>query len=142
ATVLTHQEQFTHAASVGRPALGVEIGIMDKNGRLLPAEEVGEVVLRGRAGSYNIMKGYFERPEATAETIRDGWLRTGDLGRRDAEGYLYGMDRKKDMIVSGGFDIYSKGVEDIVQRLAGVGSAAAVGVPDESFGEAVALFSE
>ena len=142
ATVLTHQEQFTHAASVGRPALGVEIGIMDKSDRLLPAEDVGEVVLRGRAGGYNIMKGYFERPEATAETIRDGWLRTGDLGRLDAEGYLYIVDRKKDMIVSGGFNIYSKEVEDIVQRLAGVGSAAAVGVPDESFGEAVALFIE
>src|SRR5690606_16935535 len=107
ATVLTHQEQFTHAASVGRPAVGVEIGIMDKSDRLLSADEVGEVVLRGRAGGYNIMKGDFERPEATAETIRDGWLRTGDLGRLDAEGYLYIVDRKKDMIVSGGFNIYS-----------------------------------
>jgi long-chain acyl-CoA synthetase len=88
------------------------------------------------------MRGYFNRPEANEETIVDGWLRTGDLARFDADGYLYIVDRKKDMVLSGGMNIYSKEVEGVLLTHPAVRDAALVGVPDEIYGEAVAAYLE
>jgi long-chain acyl-CoA synthetase len=88
------------------------------------------------------MRGYYDNPQATEETINDGWVRTGDLGRFDEEGYLYIVDRKKDMVLSGGYNIYSKEVEAAILELPGVRDVAVVGVPDPIFGEAVAAFLE
>jgi long-chain acyl-CoA synthetase len=88
------------------------------------------------------MRGYFNRPEADAETIVDGWLRTGDLARFDADGHLYVVDRKKDMVLSGGMNIYSKEVEQVLLAHPAVSDAAVIGVPDEVYGEAVAAYLE
>ena len=88
------------------------------------------------------MKGYFNRPDANAEAFRDGWFRTGDLGRRDVEGYLYVVDRLKDMIVTGGYNVYCKEVERVLVQHPDIADAAIVGVPDATYGEAVAAFIE
>lgn len=88
------------------------------------------------------MRGYYNRPEDTAETIRDGWIQTGDVAKADADGYLYIVDRKKDMVLSGGFNIYTKEVEQALLANPDVADAAVIGVPDEIFGEAVAAFIE
>ena len=96
----------------------------------------------GRPGTLITMRGYFNRPEADAETIVDGWLRTGDLARFDADGYLYIVDRKKDMVLSGGMNIYSKEVEQVLLAHPAVSDAAVIGVPDEVYGEAVAAYLE
>jgi len=142
-TNLSHAEQFTHPASVGRPIPGVEVRLVDDDGRDVPDGEVGELAVRsGPPGRFATLRAYFNRPEETAAAIRDGWFHTGDLARRDAEGYLYIVDRKKDMIVSGGFNIYSKEVEAVLATHPAVAEAAVIGVPDEIYGEAVAAFVE
>jgi acyl-CoA synthetase (AMP-forming)/AMP-acid ligase II len=142
-TCLSHAEQFTHPASVGRPTPGVEVRIVDEAGRDAEPGAVGEVLVRsGRPGAYTVMKGYWNRPAETETAIRDGWLHTGDLGRLDGDGYLYIADRKKDMILSGGFNIYSKEIEQVLIACPGVADAAVVGVPDSLFGEAVAAYIE
>ncbi|MGQ0547683.1 MAG: class I adenylate-forming enzyme family protein [Betaproteobacteria bacterium] len=120
-------------ASCGRPTPFVRVEIMDDRGRLLPRGETGEIVVRGDI----VMQGYYKDPEATAETSRHGWHHTGDIGRFDAEGFLHIVDRKKDMIVSGGFNVYSSEVEQVILALPGVQDCAVVGVPDEKWGEAV-----
>ena len=119
--------------SCGRPSPPVRIGIMDDEGQLLPPGEVGEIVVRGGL----VGDGYFEMPEATAEVRAFGWHHTGDVGRRDADGFVYIVDRKKDMIVTGGFNVFSAEVEATVMELDGVRECAVVGVPDEKWGEAV-----
>ena len=119
--------------SCGRPSYSVRVEIMDEDGRLLPPGEVGEIVVRGGL----VGDGYFELPEATAEARAFGWHHTGDVGRRDADGFVYIVDRKKDMIVTGGFNVYSAEVEAAVMELAGVRECAVIGVPDEKWGEAV-----
>jgi long-chain acyl-CoA synthetase len=86
------------------------------------------------------MRGYFNRPQASAEAFRDGWFLTGDLARMDADGYLYIVDRKKDMVVTGGYNVYSKEVEQVLAQHPDVADAAVVGVPDPVYGEAVAAF--
>lgn len=142
-TVLNHEEQFTHPASVGRVTPGVQVKLVDENGRQVAVDDVGEILVRsGEAGRFTTMKGYFGRPDATASTIVHGWVHTGDMGRFDADGYLYIVDRKKDMVLSGGFNIYTKEVEQALQEHPAVSDAAVVGVPDELFGEAVAAFVE
>ncbi|MGQ9367053.1 class I adenylate-forming enzyme family protein [Azospirillum sp. ST 5-10] len=142
-TNLSHAEQFSHPGSVGRPIPGVETRIVDAEGGEVATGEVGELLVRcGRPGAFTVMKGYFNRPEDTAKAIRDGWFHTGDMARREADGYLTIVDRKKDMILSGGFNIYSKEVELTILQMAGVADAAVVGVPDPVFGEAVAAFVE
>jgi acyl-CoA synthetase (AMP-forming)/AMP-acid ligase II len=142
-TNLSHAEQFTHPASVGRPIPGVEVRLVDDDGRDVPEGEVGELAVRsGPPGRFATLRAYFNRPEETAAAIRDGWFHTGDLARRDAEGYLYIVDRKKDMVVSGGFNIYSKEVEAALATHPSVAEAAVIGVPDEVYGEAVAAFVE
>lgn len=140
-TSLGHQEQFTQPTSVGKPTPGVEVRLIDPDGRDVSPGEVGELLVRsGSPGRYITMKGYYGRPDATAAAIRDGWVYTGDLARRDQEGYLYIVDRKKDMVLSGGFNIYTKEVEQTLSEHPGVEEAAVVGVPDALFGEAVLAF--
>lgn len=134
--------QITHAASVGRPWPGVDVKLMSAEGEVATGD-IGEVWVRsGVPGQYSTMRAYFNRPEETAETIRDGWLATGDMGRFDAEGYLYLVDRKKDMVLSGGYNIYSKEVEAALHEHPDIVDAAVIGVPDATYGEAVAAYVE
>ena len=118
------QEQLHRPGTVGKPLPGVEVKI-----------ESGELLVSGQ-----VMRGYFNRPQANAEAFRDGWFHTGDLARLDADGYLYIVDRKKDMVVSGGYNVYSREVEQVLAGHPDVADAAVVGVPDELYGEAVAAF--
>lgn len=120
-------------ASCGRATPLTCVEIMDEHGRILPEGEVGEIVVRG----LGVMQGYLDDPEATAEVMRHGWLHTGDIGRRDAAGYFTIVDRRKDMIVSGGFNIYSNEVERAILAHPEVLDCAVIGVPDARWGEAV-----
>jgi long-chain acyl-CoA synthetase len=142
-TSLGPDEQAAKGASVGRPNPGVELKLMDEAGIEVAGGATGEIWVRsGAPGRYVTMRGYFNNPQADAETMREGWVRTGDLGRFDEDGYLYIVDRKKDMVLSGGYNIYSKEVEAAILELDGVQDAAVVGVPDAVYGEAVAAFIE
>jgi long-chain acyl-CoA synthetase len=142
-TSLGHEEQFTHPESVGRPTPGVEVLILAADHTPLPAGEIGELAVRaGAPGQFTVMRGYFNRPDETAAAFHAGFLLTGDLARQHADGYLYIVDRKKDMILSGGFNIYSKEVEQTLCAHPAVADAAVVGVPDPTYGEAVAAFVE
>jgi carnitine-CoA ligase len=125
--------------SVGRPSIGREVRIVDETGAEVPLGETGEVVLHGEPG-VTIMKGYYKDPEATARTIRDGWLHTGDLGRFDEHGYLYFAGRLKDMIKRAGENVAAAEVEGVLARHPGVLEAAVVGVPDDILGEAVLAY--
>ena len=120
-------------ASVGRPNPLVRVEIMDEQNRILPRGETGEICVRGDL----IMKGYYKAPEKTAETIIDGWLHTGDIGHIDAAGYLHLTDRKKDMIITGGFNVYPATVEQVIWSHSAVQDCAVIGVPDAKWGEAV-----
>ena len=106
-----------------------------KHRRRAPTQ-VGEIAIRG----HNIMKGYYNRPEATAEVMRDGWFRTGDLARRDEDGFYYIVDRAKDMIIRGGFNVYPREVEEVLMTHEAVSLAAVVGVPDDEHGEEIKAF--
>lgn len=119
--------------SVGKPLVQVDLRIVDEDDREVPIGSVGEIVVRGP----NVTKGYLGLPEQNAETFRNGWFHTGDAGRVDAEGNLYLMDRLKDMIITGGENVYSSEVEAALYKYPGVHEAAVVGVPDETWGEAV-----
>jgi long-chain acyl-CoA synthetase len=119
--------------SVGRPGLGAEIIIADEDGRELPRGEVGEILARGPM----IMQGYWRQPDATQAALRDGWLRTGDGGRMDADGYLFIADRLKDMIISGGENVYSAEVEAALRSHPAVSQAAVIGIADARWGESV-----
>ncbi len=142
-TSLSHEEQFEHASSIGRPTPGVEVRIVDDSGVDVKTGEPGEMLVRvGQPGRYSVMRGYYNRPDETAKAIKDGWIHTGDVAKADEDGYLYIVDRKKDMVLSGGFNIYTKEVEQALLRNPDVADAAVVGVPDAVFGEAVAAFIE
>lgn len=119
--------------SAGKAYPGTEVRIADEDGNEVPVGESGEITLRGPS----IMMGYLNRPEATAETIRDGWLHTGDVGHVDEEGFLFIVDRKKDMIIRGGENIYPAELEGVLYEHSAVAEAAVVGVPDDVYGEAV-----
>ena len=120
-------------SSAGRPTLHTQLKLIDEEGNLVNQGESGEIVVR----CSNIMEGYYKNPEATAETIIDGWLHTGDIARQDEEGFLYIVDRKKDMIVSGGFNIFPREIEDVLFEYPGVKGAAVIGVPNDKWGEEV-----
>jgi long-chain acyl-CoA synthetase len=122
--------------SVGVPRTDVEVRVVDEVGSELSPGEVGEVVVRGDV----VMAGYWQQPEATTDSLRDGWLHTGDLGSFDADGYLTLRDRSKDLIISGGMNIYPREVEEALLRHPGVRAAAVVGRPDPEWGEAVVAF--
>ncbi len=122
--------------SVGLPIPGAEVGIRDEQGRELPTGEVGEICVR----SAGVMQGYWHSAHATAEALRDGWLHTGDLGYQDEDGYLFIVDRKKDLIIRGGFNVYPRDVEDVLLEHPAVEAAGVVGRPDEVHGEEVIAF--
>ena len=136
ATLFQHQELHSGGgrfASCGQPMLGVEVRVINGAGKPVAVREFGEVVVRGP----NVMKGYFRRPDATAEAIVDGFYRTGDIGYLDEENYLYIADRIKDMIISGGENIYSLEIETVIAQFPGVLDVAVFGRPDPVWGEAV-----
>jgi len=122
--------------SVGQPIPGVEVSIRDADDRALPVGEVGEVCVRGA----NVMVGYYKNPEETAQTIRDGYLHTGDMGRLDEDRFLYIVERKKDLIIRGGFNIYPREVEEVLYAFPAVAEAAVVGKPDPLMGEEAVAF--
>ena len=122
--------------SIGMPFPGVDAKVVDEEGKELPPGEVGELAVKGP----NVMKGYWNRPEETQKTLKDGWLFTGDLAKMDEDGYFYIVDRKKDMIIAGGYNIYPREVEEVLYQHEAVQEAAVVGVPDPYRGETVAAF--
>ena len=124
------------AGSVGKPLPDVELLIVDENDQPVPVGEVGEIIARGP----NIMKEYYNMPEQTREALRDGWLRTGDMGRFDEDGYVYIVERKKDLIIRGGFNIYPRDVEEVLNRHPAVIESAVIGVPSKRMGEEVKAF--
>jgi long-chain acyl-CoA synthetase len=131
-TILDRDEAMRKAGSVGKPPVFYRMRVVREDGSECDAGEVGEIVGRGPI----LMRGYYHRPDLTAEAVRDGWLHSGDLGYVDDEGYLYLVDRKKDMIVSGGVKVYPKDIEEIAVRHDAVLEAAVFGAPDEQWGEA------
>ena len=130
-----HPDRERKAGSIGTPIRGVEMRVVDTSGEEVPQGEVGEIAIRG----HNIMKGYWNKPEATAEVLSaDGWFRTGDIGRMDEDGYYYIVDRKKDLIIRGGFNIYPREIEEVLYEHPEVAEAAVIGVPHPQLGEEVA----
>ena len=129
--LITGEDSLNHVGSAGKAFFHTQLRIVDPEGRDVPPGEPGEVLLRGR----HIMKEYWNRPEATAETVRDGWLYTGDIATMDAEGFVTICDRKKDMIISGGENVYPAEVESVLLQHAGVADAAVIGQPSERWGE-------
>ena len=123
------------AGSCGLP-IGNELKVFDENDLEVPDGELGEIVLRGP----NIFKGYFKNPEATEKAFANGWFHTGDIGYRDPDGFLYIADRKSDMIIRGGENIYPREIDDLLYTHPAVSAAAVIGVPDELYGEEVAAF--
>jgi long-chain acyl-CoA synthetase len=125
------------AGTVGKAIWGVDVEIakaeVDDRIELLPTGELGEIVVRG----HNVFKGYLNKPEATAAAVVDGWFRTGDLGTKDADGYVTIVDRKKDMVIRGGYNVYPRDVEEVLLRFPGVGQVAVIGLPDPQYGEEV-----
>ncbi len=123
--------------SIGLPVSSTDVCIKDDNGNMLPMGEIGELCVKGP----QVMRGYWQRPQDTAQSIdADGWLHTGDIARMDEQGYFYIVDRKKDMILVSGFNVYPNEIEDVIAMMPGVLEVAAVGVPDEKSGEAVKVF--
>jgi long-chain acyl-CoA synthetase len=121
--------------SIGKPIWGVEIRVLDTDEQPLPpgTQNVGEIVIRG----HNVMKGYYKNPEATEEAFRGGWFHTGDLAYADEDGYLFIVDRKKDLIIRGGFNVYPREIEDVLYGHPAIAEAAVIGRPDEKLGQEV-----
>ncbi len=128
-----HPDAERKPGSIGTPIEGVEMRLVDSAGADVPAGEVGEIAIRG----HNVMKGYWGRPEATAEAIPDGWFRTGDLARTDSDGYFFIVDRKKEMIIRGGYNVYPREIEEALYEHPAVREVAVVGIPHDSLGEEV-----
>ncbi len=132
--VLQHEDHTSpRIAAAGRPIPGVEVRVVDFDGHDVPVGESGEVIARGAT----VMKGYWNRPEITREALRGGWMHTGDIGRFDEDGFLYIMDRKKDMIKPGGENVFSPEVESLISSHPSVLEAAVIGVPHEKWGESI-----
>jgi len=132
---LPYQESMTRVGYCGVPAMHSQAKIVDEEGNECPAGVVGEIAIKGP----EVMAGYWRNPEATAATLRDGWCHTGDLGLRDADGYFKVVDRAKDMLISGGLNVYPAEIERVLAGVEGVVEVAVVGVPDERWGEAPAV---
>lgn len=128
-----HPDRERKVGSIGTPIRGVEMKVVDESGADLPSGEMGEIVIRG----HNVMKGYWRKPEATEAAIRDGWFHSGDLAKVDEDGYFFILDRKKDMIIRGGYNVYPREVEEVLYEHPSVAEAAVVGVPDKEWGEEV-----
>jgi len=130
-----HLENESKPGSIGTPLYGVDMAIIDDEGNQLGDDEVGEIVIRG----HNVMAGYHERPEATAEAIdANGWFRTGDMARRDSDGYYYIVDRKKDLVIRGGYNVYPREIEEVLYEHPSILEAAVIGIPHEELGEEIA----
>jgi long-chain acyl-CoA synthetase len=127
------EQQQKRLASCGQAIVGVQVKIVDDQGEEVPVGEVGEIAVQGP----NVMKGYWRRPEETASALRNGWYYSGDMAYRDEENYIYIVDRKKDMIVTGGENVYSVEVEQVLYTHPDVIEAVVIGVPDPVWGEAV-----
>ncbi len=134
--ILKAKDSLRKKESVGPPLPFLEVRIVDDQDQPVPANVVGELTCRGP----NVMKGYYKDPEGTAEALRGGWLHTGDLARMDEEGFVYIVDRKKDMIISGGENIYPRELEELLYRHPQIQDAAVVGIPDPLWGESVKAF--
>jgi fatty-acyl-CoA synthase len=130
-TVLRPEDALRKLGSCGKPVFHLDLRVVDLEGKNLPTGKTGEVLVRGP----NVIREYWRRPEATAETIVDGWLHTGDMGYFDEEGYLYLIDRKKDMYISGGENVYPAEVEDAIMGFDQVADVGVIGIPDEKWGE-------
>src|SRR6201996_8297383 len=129
-----HPDRERKPGSIGTPIDGVEMKVVDEVGDEVPAGDVGEIVIRG----HNVMKSYWQRPDATAEAITtDGWFRTGDLGRVDEDGYLFIVDRKKELIIRGGYNVYPREIEEVLYEHPAVHECAVIGIPHTSLGEEV-----
>jgi long-chain acyl-CoA synthetase len=132
-----HLDRPPKPGSIGTPIWGTEAKLIDEDWKTIEAvDEIGEMAMRGP----NIMKGYYKRPEATAEVMRDGWFRSGDLARRDEDGQYYIVDRAKDMIIRGGFNVYPREVEEVLLTHEAVSLVAVVGVPHDQHGEEVKAY--
>jgi acyl-CoA synthetase (AMP-forming)/AMP-acid ligase II len=130
-TILDRTHYATRPDSVGIPPPFYQIRILDEKGEDVPTGEIGEIVGRGPT----LMTEYYKRPDLTAQAIRDGWLHSGDLGYVDADDFLYLVDRKKDMIISGGVNVYPKDIEEVVSQHSAVREVAVFGLPDSKWGE-------
>jgi long-chain acyl-CoA synthetase len=128
-----HPDRERKPGSIGTPVDGVEMKVVDDDGGEVAQGEVGEIVIRG----HNVMKGYWGRDDATAETIRDGWLYTGDMAKVDEDGYFFIVDRKKDLIIRGGYNVYPREIEELLYEHPAVREAAVVGMPHDEYGEEV-----
>jgi long-chain acyl-CoA synthetase len=128
-----HPDAERKPGSIGTPVAGVEMRVVGPDGAGLAPGETGEIAIRG----HNVMKGYWGRPEETAEAIPDGWFRTGDLARVDADGYFFIVDRKKELIIRGGYNVYPREIEEVLYEHPAVAEAAVVGIPHETLGEEV-----
>jgi long-chain acyl-CoA synthetase len=128
-----HPDRERKPGSIGTPIEGVEMKVVDDDGAEVAQGEVGEIVIRG----HNVMKGYWGRPEATEETLSGGWLHTGDMARVDEDGYFFIVDRKKDLIIRGGYNVYPREVEEVLYEHPAVREAAVVGVPHDEYGEEI-----
>jgi long-chain acyl-CoA synthetase len=128
-----HPDKERKAGSIGTPIEGVEMRIVDEDDNPVAQGEVGEIVIRG----HNIMKSYWQRPDATAEAMRGGWFHSGDMARTDEDGYFYIVDRKKDLIIRGGYNVYPREVEEVLYEHPKIREAAVVGVPHDEWGEEI-----
>jgi long-chain acyl-CoA synthetase len=128
-----HPEMERKPGSIGTPLEGVEMRVVDEDGLEVAQGEVGEIVIRG----HNVMKGYWQRPDATAEAMRGGWFHSGDMARTDEDGYFYIVDRKKDLIIRGGYNVYPREVEEVLYEHPKIREAAVVGVPHDEWGEEI-----
>lgn len=131
-----HADRERKVGTVGQPIWGVDIKAVDQDDNEVPSGETGEIVIRG----HNVMKGYYQRPEASAEALRGGWFHSGDIGTVDEAGYVTIVDRVKDMIIRGGFNVYPREIEEVLMTHPAVSLAAVVGVPDAESGEEIKAF--
>jgi long-chain acyl-CoA synthetase len=129
-----HPDRERKPGSIGTPVEGVQLKLVDEQGAEVAGGQVGEIAIRG----HNVMKGYWARPDATSEAIRDGWFHTGDMAKVDEDGYYFIVDRKKDMIIRGGYNVYPREIEEVLYEHPAVREAAVIGIPDEMLGEEVA----
>jgi long-chain acyl-CoA synthetase len=119
--------------SIGTPVWGVEVKIVDEDGKEVSTGEKGEIIYRG----HNVTKGYYNKPEANAKTIKNGWLHSGDVGTKDEDGFFYVVDRTKDMVIRGGLNVYPREVEDVMMKHEAVSLVAVIGIPDDQYGEEI-----
>jgi long-chain acyl-CoA synthetase len=128
-----HPDRERKVGSIGTPLQGVEMKVVDEDGNELPTGEIGEIQIKG----HNVMKGYWKQPQATSEAIKDGWFATGDMAKIDEDGYFFIVDRKKELIIRGGYNVYPREIEEVLYEHPAVREAAVVGIPHDELGEEV-----